>query len=106
MPFNTSVMSIKSKLDSNIKVETLSGLLVYSLPDALCVVNPQFFVNSPFDARTALAMVSSPSDVLTNLLRDGKSTVASRLVGAFRNIGRVPIHTGLYPPIETYATQC
>jgi Fic/DOC family len=38
--------------------------------------------------RSALSMVGEPSDILRQLLEGNHSTVAGRLAGAFRNIGR------------------
>lgn len=49
---------------------------------------PGLFTQNPTDARTALAMVRDASDVLGILLEGGHSTVAGRLAGRFRNIGR------------------
>ena len=47
-----------------------------------------FFTYNPTDARAALSIVRDASDVLARLLEGGHSTVAGRLAGAFRNIGR------------------
>jgi hypothetical protein len=38
--------------------------------------------------RAALSMVRDASEVLGRLLEGGHSTIAGRLAGAFRNIGR------------------
>jgi hypothetical protein len=61
---------------------------VYSLPAALVFAGPALFRANAIDARAALAMVRSASEVLPILLEGGRSVVAGRLAGAFRNIGR------------------
>ena len=59
-----------------------------SLPAALVACSASFFTYNPTDARAALSIVRDASDVLARLLEGGHSTVAGRLAGAFRNIGR------------------
>jgi fido (protein-threonine AMPylation protein) len=49
---------------------------------------PGFFRQNATDARAALNIVRHASDVLSLLLKSGRTTVAGRLAGAFRNIGR------------------
>jgi fido (protein-threonine AMPylation protein) len=46
------------------------------------------FRNNAIEVRAALAMISDASEVLSILLGGGHSTIAGRLAGAFRNIGR------------------
>jgi hypothetical protein len=61
------------------------------LPAALIACSPTFYENNPTDARAALATIRDASEVLNRLLDGGHSTIAGRLVGAFRNIGRTRI---------------
>jgi hypothetical protein len=49
---------------------------------------PSFFQQHPIDARAVLAMLGDASEVLAPLLDGGRSTVAGRLAGALRSIGR------------------
>jgi fido (protein-threonine AMPylation protein) len=58
------------------------------LPAALVACSPNFYRQYATDARTVLAMIRDASEVLDRLLEGGHSTVAGRLAGAFRNIGR------------------
>ncbi len=89
LPHNTSLMEVRAGLAKNENVFiNEDGLRLFSLPIALTQCSPNFFRQHPTDARTALAMIQDSSEVLTPLLERGQSTVASRLVGAFRNIGR------------------
>ncbi|MDH4317225.1 MAG: Fic family protein [Desulfobulbaceae bacterium] len=88
LPFNTSLLDIKGNLPATKNIEEKESLLIYKLPPALVECSPNFFLQRPTDARAALAMVRDASDVLEILLDGGHSTIAGRLAGAFRNIGR------------------
>lgn len=81
---------LDSKLDIPLSQERtkIKGVQVTSLTMGLVTVNADFFARNPTDARTCLAMVINASDLLAKLLDGGKSVVAGRLAGAFRNIGK------------------
>ena len=66
----------------------LEGMRVFSLPAALVGCSGRLFSQSPVDARTALALIHDAQDMPRRLLAGGHSTVAGRLAGAFRGIGR------------------
>ena len=85
--FNTSILDIRTPLPPISDIRFLDGLNIYSLESGLIACGADFFVRHPTDARTCLAMVKDASKVLTKLLEGGKSVVAGRLAGAFRNIG-------------------
>lgn len=74
-------------MPNNKELVTLDGMNVYSLVSGLMAVNADFFTRYSTDARTCLAMVKDASEILAKLLDGGKSVVAGRLTGAFRNIG-------------------
>lgn len=65
----------------------MNGIQLFSLKDGLTAVGADFFTRYPTDARTCLSMVKDASVLLRKLLDEGKSVVAGRLAGAFRNIG-------------------
>lgn len=59
------------------------GLQVLPLPEALCRVQPKFFVSNPREIEIALAQIRDASELLTTLLSDdGMPTAAGRLAGA------------------------
>lgn len=60
----------------------------YSLVSGLVAVNAGFYTRHPIDPQTCLAMVKDATEILATLLDGGKSVVAGRLAGAFRNIGK------------------
>ena len=82
--FNTSLFSLRLQLSNDIT--KLDGMRVYTLPAALINCSANTFQQNPTDARTALSMVRDSSDILKLLLDGGKSVVAGRLAGAFRNV--------------------
>lgn len=88
LPFDTSLFDIRVKLPVDSDIEQVDGIRVYTLASALVLSSPTIFSQSPMDARAALSMIRDGSEILNRLLDGGHSTVAGRLVGAFRNIGR------------------
>lgn len=88
LPHKTSILDVRASLPDTKDIVILDGLRLYALPAALVAVSAGFFTYNPTDARAALSMVRDASDVLAKLLEGGHSTVAGRLAGAFRNIGR------------------
>src|SRR3984893_8838468 len=88
LPHNTSLFDVRATVPEQKDIEEKDGLRLFSLPAALIASSPSFFENNPTDARTALATIRDASEVLGRLLEGGHSTIAGRLAGAFRNIGR------------------
>jgi fido (protein-threonine AMPylation protein) len=88
LPHSTSLFELRAELPPDGSRETLHGLRTYTLAAALVHSGAPLFAENAADARTALAMVRDSSDVLAILLEGGHSTIAGRVAGAFRNIGR------------------
>jgi fido (protein-threonine AMPylation protein) len=88
LPYNTSLFDVRAAVPEEKDIEEKDGLRLFSLPAALIASSPSFFENNTIDARTALATIRDASDVLGRLLDGGHSTIAGRLAGSFRNIGR------------------
>ena len=88
LPYDTSLLDIRAAVPSEKDIEERDGLRLFSLSAALIGASPAFYENQPIDARAALATISDASEVLNRLLEGGHSTIAGRLAGAFRNIGR------------------
>ncbi|HEY2753209.1 Fic family protein [Phenylobacterium sp.] len=66
----------------------LNGLRLFNPEAALVNAAPTYFEVRPTEARTILAMQRDASTLLARLLRGGHTTIAGRLAGAFRNVGR------------------
>lgn len=88
LPHDTSLLDIRSTLPEDKDIVEKDGLRLFSLPAALIACAPRTFMQNPTDMRAALAIVRDASEVLERLLEGGHSTIAGRLAGAFRNIGR------------------
>jgi hypothetical protein len=84
----TSILDIQASLPETEDVFRSEGLNLFSLESALIAASPSYFRQSPTDARTALSMVKHSSEILSRLLEGEHSSIAGRLAGAFRNIGR------------------
>jgi hypothetical protein len=88
LPHDTSIFDTRAKLPETGQDEKINGLRLFSLSAALVSCGPGIFSQPATDARAALAMVPDASDLLRLLLEGGRTAVAGRLAGAFRNIGR------------------
>jgi len=88
LPFDTSLLDLRAELPKSSDTVSISGLRSYSLPTALIACSPTAYRQNPTELRAALSMIPDSSDILTQLLDGGHSTIAGRLAGAFRNIGR------------------
>ncbi|NKB65251.1 MAG: cell filamentation protein Fic [Gammaproteobacteria bacterium] len=91
LPHETSILDIRAEIPDKPDTAVYNGLRLFSLPAALVACAPASYRQNPIDLRAALAMVSDTSDLLEHLLEGGHSTIASRLIGAFRNIGRTDL---------------
>ncbi|AUM14147.1 Fic family protein [Ketobacter alkanivorans] len=88
---DTSIFDLRLELPDKDDIVLLDGLRTMSLPAALIACPPNYYTAKPLEMRSALSMINEPSDVLRRLLEGNHSTVAGRLAGAFRNIGRTKI---------------
>jgi hypothetical protein len=101
LPHDTSLFDTRAALPQAGQVSEKDGLRLFSVPAGLASCGPGFFLNNATDARAALAMVHDGSDVLALLLEGGRTTVAGRLAGAFRNIGRNRIANDIVKTMQT-----
>lgn len=91
LPHETSIFDIRLELPPAQDIETKDGINVFCLPAALIAIPPTYFIAHPDPVRAALSAVTDASDLLSRLLSGGHSTIAGRLAGAFRNIGRTEV---------------
>jgi len=101
LPHDTSLFDTRAILPEAGQVSEKNGLRLFSVPAGLVSCGPGFFFQNTTDARAALAMVRNASDVLVLLLEGGRTTVAGRLAGAFRNIGRNRIANDIVKTMQT-----
>jgi hypothetical protein len=84
----TSILDLRLNLPDGKDMEIRENLRMMTLPAALISCAPGYFSNAAIEARAALSMISDASEILHRLLEGGRSTVAGRLAGAFRNMGK------------------
>ena len=101
LPHDTSLFDTRAALPEVGQIAEKEGLRLFSVPAGLVNCGPGFFRQNATDARAALAMVRNASDVLSLLLEGGRTTVAGRLAGAFRNIGRDRIASDIVKTMRT-----
>lgn len=88
LPYGTSLFHMRSPLPIDSEVILTQGLRILTLPAALVNVSQNTFTRNATDVRAALTNIKDASDISRILLDGGKSVVAGRLVGAFRNINQ------------------
>lgn len=87
----TGILEVKGDIPPATELELKNGLRVYAPPYALINAAPRLYLNYPMDMRTALGLVRDASEILPAMLDGGHSTVAGRLAGGLRRIGRTKI---------------
>lgn len=85
---DTSIFDLRLEVPAPSDIQVIDGLRVMRLPVALIACAPGHFAAHRVETRAALAMIEDASEVLGRLLAGGHSSIAGRLAGAFRNIGR------------------
>jgi hypothetical protein len=101
LPHDTSLFDTRAALPEAEQIAEKDGLRLFSVSAGLVNCGSAFFQKNSMDARAALSMVSDASSVLALLLEDGRTTVAGRLAGAFRNIGRDRIADDIVKTMKT-----
>jgi len=89
LPNGLSLLEMRLSLPGKEHAVVVSGgLRLFSVSAALVGCGGRVFRERPVDLRLALGLVEDLSAIRGLLLETGRSTVAGRLAGAFRSIGR------------------
>ena len=96
----TSILDARLKLPHKDDIQSKENLQIMSLPAALISCAPGYYSNNAVEARAALSMISDASEILHKLLEGGHSTLAGRLAGAFRNIGKNVIADNIFETMK------
>ena len=102
----TSILDVQLAIPAKEHIEKVEGLNVFSLPTALIFCSPTLYRQSPTETRAALSAISNASEVLNVLLDGGRTVVAGRLAGAFRNIGRSRIANDIVNTMRAAGYDC
>ncbi|WP_121811232.1 Fic family protein [Mucilaginibacter kameinonensis] len=88
LPFQTTLFNLKAELPEEGLRMVQNGIRMYTLIGAVIYASANTYARNPIDARTAVSMIRDASELLPVLLDKGHTSIAGRLAGAFRNIGR------------------
>ncbi len=88
LPHGTSLLDLRATLPKGPDREVIEELQVFSPECALIECSIHFFASNPTDVRAVLLTIRDASGLLTRLLDGGRTVIAGRLAGAFRNVGR------------------
>jgi hypothetical protein len=91
LPYETSLWNWQGPPQENATMVTIKGINMMNLQSSLVYSTPGMFTRKEIDTRTCLARINDSSEILPMLLNGGHTTIAGRLAGAFRNIGREKI---------------
>jgi hypothetical protein len=105
LPHGTSILDLQAALPDTKDRFRYEGLNLFSLESALIAAGPGYYRQFSTDARAALSMVKHSSEILARLLEGGHSSIAGRLAGAFRNIGRQRIADDMVASMEAAGFQ-
>src|SRR5690606_18752218 len=91
LPHNTSLFNLKTDIPPSELTVIEEGIRMYNLQASLIYAGVSVYTSNAIDARTTLSLIRDASELLPILLENGHTTIAGRLAGAFRNIGRTKI---------------
>ena len=88
LPHGTSLLDAQYNMPAKNNIEVINGIRVFSISAALAACSEKFFQQHFIDAQAILLIIDDASEMLRILLAGGHSTVAGRLAGAFRHVGK------------------
>jgi hypothetical protein len=88
LPHGTGLFDLRANLPTGRDRKVVEGLQVFSPECALIECSVHFFSSTPTDVRAVLLTIRDAAGLLTRLLEGGRTVIAGRLAGAFRNVGR------------------
>ena len=83
-----TLLDITASMPKNVFVEPRFGVRIYTLSEALTFCTPTYFTRNTVNARTCLLMIGGADEILREVVDEGNTARASRMVGALRNVGR------------------
>ncbi len=88
LPHGTSLLDLRAALPRSQDRQTVEDLQVFNPESALIEASVHFFSSNSTDVRAVLLTIRDASDILRRLLDGGRTVIAGRLAGGFRNVGR------------------
>ncbi|HZB88261.1 MAG TPA: Fic family protein [Terracidiphilus sp.] len=87
LPHRTSLLDLRAALPTGRDRQVIDGLQVFSPENALIECSMHFFASNATDVRAAMLTIRDASTLLASLLEGGRTVIAGRLAGGFRNVG-------------------
>jgi hypothetical protein len=87
LPHRTSLLDVRAALPMGRDRQLIEGLQVFSAERALIECSVHFFSSNSTDVRTVMLTLRDASSLLASLLEGGRTVIAGRLAGGFRNVG-------------------
>lgn len=88
LPFNTSILDIKSSVPDVVEKDKRHGIRLYPLSLALLMSSSDYFRRNSLEARTCLSIIRDVSPITVAAIDGGHPSRAGRVAGALRSIGR------------------
>jgi hypothetical protein len=101
LPHRTSLLDLRAVLPAVRDRQVVESLQVFSPERALIECSVHFFSTNPTDIRAVLLMIQDASGLLSLLLEGGRTIIAGRLAGGFRNLGRARIADDIVKTMTT-----
>ncbi len=98
--YDTSILDLRLNIPPKENMTIVEGMKVMNIYSALIACSPNQFLTKPIEMRAALSMVSEASGLIRKLIDGNHSTIAGRLAGAFRNIGREKVANDIIDTME------
>jgi fido (protein-threonine AMPylation protein) len=87
--FGTSLFALRvPEMPPERDLEVAHGVRLFRIEAGLTRAQPDFFVRYPIEAQIVGGRIREPSQLLARLLDGGRATIAGRLAGLFRRLGR------------------
>lgn len=86
---SSSIFFLQANLPEKININNEYKLNLYTVEEAIIAASPTMYLNDALTMRTVLSTVTNIDNILKILVDTGQTMRAGRIVGAFRNIGRV-----------------
>ncbi|PCJ81671.1 MAG: cell filamentation protein Fic [Bacteroidetes bacterium] len=99
--FNTSIFVMKSPVQNESNIEIKENVRVVKLAASIIHCHPSMYRSNATDVRASLMLIKDASELLEILLEGGHSTIAGRLIGAYRNLGQEKIASGIYKTMKS-----
>jgi len=88
LPHHTSILLLMDVKNFPADTEEWNGVMIMSLPSALCRLAPIYYQKNPSNIEIVLKISSlSVAEITRNILHTGAIASAERIIGAYRHLG-------------------